>query len=108
MTDIAERLLNPGVVLTMFASGVAYGFWFLWAVNIRDTVRLWSASVVPGIIFLSIITAVRFVQGTAATVYIYLMVDWIIFSNAAFVSVLARRWWTRRSHLRQATKEGKE
>lgn len=107
MADIADRIFNPAIILTMIGSGIAYGYWLLWAINIRDVVRLWGGAVMPGVVFLLIITAVRFLQGTTATVYLYLTLDWLFFSNAAFLTVLARRWWTRRSHLRNA-KEGKQ
>jgi hypothetical protein len=94
--DLMERLLNPAVVLSMIGAGIAYG-WFLWALHIRPNLTLWLAAVAPGATFLAVIWSIRAMQGVVASTYIALLVDWLIFSNAAFVAVLAaRRWKARR------------
>lgn len=96
MPDVADRVLNPAIILTMMLSGVAYGWWFLWAINIRDGVRLWAAAVMPGVVFFLIITAVRYAQGTAASLYLLVLVDWLAFSNVACLTAFARRRLNRR------------
>jgi hypothetical protein len=94
--DVMDRLLNPGVVLSMIGAGIAYG-WFLWALHIRPNLNLWLTAIAPGVIFLAMVWSIRAMQGVVASTYIALLADWLIFSNAAFVAVLvARRWKARR------------
>lgn len=94
--DLVDRLLNAGVVLSMIGAGIAYG-WFLWALHIRPNLNLWLAAVVPGVTFLAVIWSIRTMQGVLASTYVALLADWLIFSNVAFVAVVAvRRWKARR------------
>jgi len=90
--NIVERLLNPGVIVSMVLSGVAYG-WFLWSLNIRPNLNLWVTAVAPGAIFLFVIWSIRAMQGVASATYIALLTDWLIFSVTGVVTVcVARRW----------------
>jgi hypothetical protein len=91
--DYVTLLLNPIFLGMMVAAGIAYGAIFLWAVNIRDCVRLYMIAVVPGIAFLVVVAGVRLFQGaTSAGLYSALVLDWMIFANAGFWTVIARRW----------------
>lgn len=95
MDNIGERLLNPTVLLTMVLAGIAYA-WLLWALHIRPRINLWATAVVPGVVFLATIWAIRAAQGVAALTYIALLVDWLIFSVTGVLTVLvARRWKAR-------------
>ncbi len=95
MDDILSRTLNPGVVLTMLATGIAYGH-FLWALNVQPATRLYAISVIPGAIFVLTILAIRSLQGVTSLVYATLFIDWLIFAHAGFFAVLvARRWRAR-------------
>jgi len=91
MTDLLDRLLNPALLAGMVIAGIAYGALFLWAVNARDTVRLYAIAVVPGLVFLSLILGIRGGQGVVTTAYQLLIINWLLFSNVAFVAVLVRR-----------------
>jgi len=93
VNDVLQRvLLNPGIQVSMVLSGVAYGWIFLWALNIRDCVRLWLVAVVPGLLFQLLVFAIRWIQaGSAAEFYLYLAIDWLVFANVAYLTVLARR-----------------
>lgn len=93
--DVLSRLLNPGVVITMLISGIAYGA-LLWAYEIRPNVRLFAVACFPGAIFLIVIWTVRALQGVAATTYLVLLLDWWIFSLSGFHSVQVWRWIKRR------------
>ena len=96
MTDVMERLLNPGVLAGMVVAGAFYGGLFLWALDIRDSVRLYAVAVIPGLAFLGLIFGIRLWQGVNTTVYTAMSVDWLVFANVAFVSVLVRRMWAGR------------
>jgi len=95
MENVAERLLNPTVIVTMIAAGIAYGG-FLWSLNVRPHVRLWAAAVVPGFLFLAVIWSIRAAQGVAAATYIAMIVDWLIFAHSGYISVLVARRVRRR------------
>ena len=95
MSDVADRLLNPGVVLTMIVAGIAYGY-FLWKLDIRGTFRTWAVASFSGGIFLLVIWSIRAAQGVAASTYLALLIDWIIFSNVGFHAVMTARWYKRR------------
>ena len=62
MDDILGRTLNPGVILTMILTGIAYGH-FLWALELRPVARLYAAAVIPGAIFVLTILTIRSLQG---------------------------------------------
>ena len=96
MIDFADRVLNPGVLVVMVLAGAGYGWTFLWAVDIRDCVRLYLVAVVPGIAFFAALYAIRVFQGTSGNLYPLLAVDWMVFANIAFLTVLGRRWMRRR------------
>jgi hypothetical protein len=93
--DVIARLLNPTVLLTMVASGIAYGF-FLWSLDLRPTFRLFAAAVFPGAIFVLTIWAIRGFQGTLSLLYLLLVFDWFIFSITGVLTVLIGRRWCRR------------
>ena len=95
MENIADRLLNPIVVLTMIGAGVAYG-WFLWSLYIRPASRLWLTALVPGIVFLGVIWTIRAAQGVASLTYVALIADWFIFAVSGVVTVLVWRAWRGR------------
>jgi hypothetical protein len=90
MENIVDRLLNPGVVITMVGAGLAYG-WFLWALNIRPNLNLFMVAVAPGATFLIVIWSIRATQGVASATYVALMVDWLIFSCVGVAAVLVAR-----------------
>jgi len=90
--DIALRLLNPTVILTMILAGVAYGAW-LWTLNIRCLGHLISVGIFPGAIFLVVVWSIRAFQGVPSLTYAALLVDWMLFSTAGVVAVLATRRW---------------
>jgi hypothetical protein len=94
--DIIWRLLNPLVLGTMVGAGIAYGYWFLWELDLKPTFRLWAGATFGGMIFVLTIWAIRGFQGTLSAVYLALAVDWLLFSNAGVLTVLARRRWRRR------------
>lgn len=92
-----RAVLSPHFVTSMVVAGVAYGGLFLWSLNIREYVRLYLSAVVPGLAFLSLVFVSRFaVGGSAIALYPLLMLDWLIFANAAFITVVVRRRWRRR------------
>jgi len=93
--DAVARLLNPAVILTIVAAGMAYGG-FLWVLHIRPTVRLYAAAVFPGAIFLGTVWAIRGLQGTLSLVYVLLLIDFLIYANTGFVTVVGWRAWRRR------------
>jgi glucan phosphoethanolaminetransferase (alkaline phosphatase superfamily) len=95
MDNVADRLLNPGVVVSMIGAGIAYA-WLLWSLNIRPNLNLFVVSVAPGVLFLVVIWSIRSMQGVSAATYVALLADWLIFSNSAFVTVLIARRWRRR------------
>ncbi len=90
MDDVLGRLLNPGVILTLVASGVAFGH-FLWALNVQPTARLYAIAVIPGAIFVLTILVIRSLQGVTSLVYATLFLDWLIFAHAGFFAVLVAR-----------------
>jgi hypothetical protein len=97
MENVAERLLNPGVLASVIGAGVAYGVLFLWSLNIRPNINLFLTAVAPGAVFLAMIWSIRAMQGVASTTYVALLVDWFLFAIAAFVSVLVVRRWRARA-----------
>jgi hypothetical protein len=94
--DIVARLLNPLVVATMSAAGAAYGYWFLWEMNLKPAGRLWAGATFGGLMFILVVWAIRGAQGTLSAVYLALSVDWLIFSTVGVLTVLARRRWRNR------------
>jgi hypothetical protein len=90
MDDVVGRLLNPGVILTLVASGLAYGH-FLWALNVQPTARLYAIAVVPGAVFTLTILLIRSLQGVTSVLYALLILDWMIFAHAGFFAVMAER-----------------
>lgn len=92
---MAERLLNPGVIASMIGAGIAYA-WLLWALHIRPNLNLFVVAVVPGSLFLVVIWSIRAMQGVPAATYVAMLADWLIFANAAFVTVIVARRWRRR------------
>jgi hypothetical protein len=93
---MVERLLNPGVVVTLVLSGVAYG-WFLWSVHLRPNATLWGMAVLPGATFIVVIGVVRtVVQNSTSVLYPVLLVAWLIFAHSGFLAVLGARRWRRR------------
>lgn len=93
---ILEIIASPAVLAGLTVAGIGYGVAFLWSVNVRDCVRLYAIAVVPGLAFLSLLFGLRLVAGAVSPVYPVLIADWLIFSNVAYVSVLARRSIARR------------
>lgn len=94
MDDILGRLLNPAVIFTVMAAGLAYGR-VLWALNLHPTMTLVVTGIAPGAIYLLTIWAIRGLQGTLSPVYIVLFVNWLIFANTGVLAVLIAR---RRMH----------
>lgn len=94
MTDLEGRILNPAVLLTMIASGLAYSR-LLWSVNLRPTATLLVVGLAPGAIFLLTMFSIRAMQGRPSLIWPYLMADWFVFSGSAVVAVLIAR---RRHH----------
>jgi len=93
--SVFERLLNPVVIGTMVAAGVAFGF-FLWSLRIHPTALLWAAATFPGTIFFMVIWTIRGYQGTLSLVYIAELILWWVFSNTGVLTVLVRRKWLSR------------
>jgi hypothetical protein len=93
--DVASRLLNPAVIVTMIGSGIAYG-WFLWSLHARPHARLWATGVMPGLVFVAVIWAIRAAQGVVALTYLALIIDWLIFSVTGVLTVLIARRIRRR------------
>ena len=90
MPDIADRFLNPGVILTMALAGLAYGR-ILWSLNLRPTGVLWVASTAPGAIFMVTTWAIRALQGTPSFVWPALLFDWMVFATVGFLAVVVAR-----------------
>jgi hypothetical protein len=90
MTDVLDRLLNPAVLFTMIAAGLAYSR-LLWVLNLRPTATLVIVAVAPGAIYLTTVWAIRALQGVVSTVYIVLLIDWFIFANTGALAVLLAR-----------------
>ena len=90
MDDIAGRILNPAVVLTMALSGLAYGR-LLWSLNLRPTATLLVVGIIPGVIYLVTAWAIRAVQGTPSLIWPALIVDWLVFSGTSVGAVLLAR-----------------
>lgn len=95
MDDVLGRLLNPAVILTVMAAGLAYSR-LLWTLNLRPTATLVIVGVGPGAIYLLTIWTIRGLQGTLSAVYVVLFVNWLIFAGVGVVAVLAARRWPRR------------
>ena len=91
MTDLVGRLLHPAVIASVVIAGAAYGWLFLWALDLRSAVRLYGIAVVPGLVFLPAILLVRAGQGVDTTVYELLIVNWLLFGHAAYAAVVLRR-----------------
>lgn len=96
LDSIIERLLNPTVIATVIAAGIAYGM-FLWSLNIRQSATLWATATFPGTIFILVIWTIRGYQGTLSAVYLAELALWWIFSNSGFLTVMARRKWLGRA-----------
>ena len=95
MDDILGRTLNPGVILTMILTGIAYGH-FLWALELRPVARLYAAAVIPGAIFVLTILDHPLAPGNHVARLRALFIDWLIFAHSGFAAVLvARRWRAR-------------
>lgn len=90
LDDVLDRLLNLGVIATVALSGLAYSR-LLWVFNLRPTATLVVAGIAPGAIFLATVWAIRALQGTPSTVYIVLIVNWLIFSTVGVAAVLIAR-----------------
>jgi len=90
MDDIGGRILNPVVIFTMVLSGFAYSR-LLWSVNLRPTGVLFVIAVGPGAIYLLTVWAVRTAQGTPSLIWPALLLDWLIFSLTAFITVVVAR-----------------
>lgn len=88
--DVLARLLNPAVLLTMVAAGVAYSR-LLWVLSLRPTATLVVAGMAPGAIFLLTVWTIRALQGTPSTVYAVMLVDWFIFAGVGVGAVLIAR-----------------
>jgi hypothetical protein len=88
--DVAGRLLNPGVIMSMIGAGLAFG-WFLWSLNIRPNLSLVLTAVAPGTTFLLVVWSIRAMQGVPSTTYVALLIDWLIFSLTGVLAVLASR-----------------
>jgi hypothetical protein len=94
--DVIKRLLNPAIIATVLMAGLVYGGWFLWALDARPNARLYAAAVVPGVVFLAVVWSIRgFQSAVFSTVYVALLVLWLVFAHAAFAAVLFRRWYRR-------------
>lgn len=90
MDDPLGRLINPLIVVTLIAAGLAYAR-LLWALNLRPAVTLVVVGIVPGSVYLLTIWAIRAVQGTPSLVYIGLLLDWLLFAGVAVTAVLVAR-----------------
>lgn len=90
--DVIARLLNPTLVGTMIAAGIAYGA-LLWSFRIHPVLRLWAIATLPGIVFLVVIWSVRGFQGVMSAVYLALLIDWLVFSQAGTMAVIGWRRW---------------
>ena len=90
MTGLEERILNPAVILTMALAGLGYSR-VLWSVNLRPTGVLWIIATAPGAIYLITVWAIRSLQGTPSLIWLYLLIDWLVFSTTAFVVVMVAR-----------------
>lgn len=88
--DVLARLANPAVLLTMVAAGLAYSR-LLWALNLRPTATLAVAGIAPGATFLVTVWTIRALQGTPSTVYVVMLVDWLIFATVGVATVLVAR-----------------
>lgn len=93
---VVGAVLTPHILGAMILAGAAYGLTFLWALNVRDQVRLYLVALVPGLVFLSLMLALRAAGGVLSPVYPVLLVDWMVFAHAGFAAVLARRWLIQR------------
>jgi len=89
--DIAGRILNPVILLTMAAAGAIGYARVLWAANLRPTAVLWILATAPGAIFLATVWVIRTLQGTPSLIWPALLVDWLVFSTAAFITVIVAR-----------------
>lgn len=93
--DVLARLLNPGVLLTVMAAGLAYSR-LLWTLNLRPTATLLIVGVAPGAIYILTIWTIRGLQGTLSAVYIVLFVNWLLFAGTGVAAVLGARRRQRR------------
>lgn len=92
-------VLSPGFLAAMAIAGVGYGATLLWQLNIREPVRLYLAAVVPGLAFLACVFLLRIAGGGLAIwLYPLLVLDWLVFANAAVAAVHLRRRWRRRRY----------
>lgn len=90
MTGLEERVLNPAVLLTMVLSGLAYSR-LLWSLRLRPTGVLFVTATAPGAIYLFTVYAIRALQGTPSLIWLYLLIDWFVFSCTAVAAVLVAR-----------------
>ena len=90
MTGIEERILNPGVLLTMALAGLGYAR-VLWSLNLRPTGALVITALAPGAVFLVTLWSIRAIQGSPSPFYVYLVVDWLIFAGSALAASLTAR-----------------
>jgi len=96
LENVLALLATPGVLVGIILAAIGYGLTFLWSVDVRDPVRLYGISVVPGMAFLALLFGLRLASGVASPVYAVLIADWLIFANVGYVSVLVRRRLARR------------
>jgi hypothetical protein len=97
-----NAVLSLHFIATMALAGaVGYGA-VLWQLNLRDPVRLYVATVVPGLAFLAFVFLSRWAGGgQAIALYPLLMIDWLIFANSAYAAVIVRRHLRRRGQARK-------
>ena len=88
--DVAGRLLNVGVLLTLVGAGLAYSR-LLWSLRLYPTGVLVITAVAPGAIYLTTIWAIRALQGTPSLVWPTLLINWLVFSITAVIAVLVAR-----------------
>ena len=90
MTDLEARVLNPVVILTVALAGLAYAR-LLWSLRLRPTGVLWITATAPGAIYLVTLGAIRAVQSSPSLFWLYLFLDWMVFSTTAFCAVMIAR-----------------
>lgn len=95
LDDIFGRLLNPAVILTVAAAGLAYAR-LLWELKLFPNATLVIVGIAPGAIYLLTIWTIRGLQGTLSAVYVVLFINWLIFAGTGVAAVLIARWRHRR------------
>ena len=87
-----QRLKTRPQFQAALAGGLAYSR-LLWTLRLRPTGVLFITATAPGAIYLVTLWAIRAAQSTPSLFWIYLLVDWFVFSITAVVVVrVARRW----------------